>query len=278
MPNVLILTDGAVQFTNSDFPGIERVRVLPWRAAWLPDANQVNLMALPVSLRGHSLPATPPVASDFFQALTNLGQEAHEIVLILTSTHLSSAYQAAQAVLETIHCPAALHLVDSQNIGAGLGLLVQAAAQAVAQGETGIEVYRYVRKLVPHVYSMFCAQSLTYLAHAGHLEPAQAMVGEMLNLMPFLLLENGRLTPVQKARSSRQLGEVVTEFITEFEHLAHIALVYGLSPFDQESRVLHDRLVNTLPAYSISQHPMNSTTAAVLGPRSLGISVMEDAG
>jgi DegV family protein with EDD domain len=282
MPNVLILTDAAVQFTNSHFAGIERVHVMPWQAGsnssiQAPeDVIPFDLASLPLTLHNRPFPVMPPDPNDFFQALTTLGQQAHEIIIILTSAHLSTAFQSAQKTLETIHCPAALHLVDSQNIGAGLGFLVQAAARAVSEGETGIEVYRYLRKLVPHTYSMFCAQSLTYISQGGHLDPTQAIVGEMLNLMPFFLLENGRLTPVQKARSTRQLVEVVNEFVEEFENLLEVAVVYGLSPFEQEARSLHDRLSTNLPGCTISQHPINEATAAVLGPRSLGISVIEE--
>lgn len=278
MPNVLILTDGAAHFTNNTFPGVEKVHILPWHASAAKSPSKtspIGLAALPISLRDAPLPMQPPAESDFFQILTALGQQAHEIIVILTSSHLSTAFRAAHDALETLHCPAAVYLVDSQNIGAGLGLLVQAAAQAVAQGGSGVEVYRYIRKLVPHTYSLFCIQSLTYLAKAGHLDYSQAIVGEMLNLLPFFLLESGRLTPIQKVRSSRQLFEVVGEFIAEFNSLEQIVLAYGIAPFDQEGRLLFDRLESLAQAKEISAHSLNNTVAAVLGPRSLGISVME---
>lgn len=281
MPNVLILTDGTAQFTAGTYAGMERVFVMPW---WIQlqghqpiETSQVKLDEMPVSLAENStMRVIPPSVDDFFHTLARLGQQAHEIVAILTSAHLCSVMNHAQKAMQTVHCPAAVHLVDSQNVGAGLGLLVQAAAQAVSQGESGSAVCRFVRGLVPHTYSLFCVQSLTYLAQAGHLDLTQAMVGEMLNLMPFFMLENGSLAPVQKARSSRQLAETVNEFIAEFESLAHIAMVHGTAPFDQEARSLIERLGNTPQAHLLSEYMLNSATAGIFGPRSLGISVMED--
>jgi DegV family protein with EDD domain len=278
MPKVLILTDGAAQFTSSTFPGFEKVHVLPWRSQATRqtlDAAPLNLTTLPVSLLQGPLPVLPPSEQDFLQTLTTLGQQAHEIILLLSSSYLNPAVQTAQAVLQTLHCPASVFLVDTQNIGAGQGLLVQAAAQAAAQGSSGVDIYRYLRKLVPHTYSLFCVQSLTYLAHAGHLELSQAIVGEMLNLLPFFMLESGRLTPIQKVRSSRQLFEVIGEFIGEFDDLLHIALAYGVTPFDQEGRLLVDRLGSLGFAEKISAQSLNGSVAAVFGPRCLGVSVIE---
>ncbi|MFZ6029141.1 MAG: DegV family protein [Chloroflexota bacterium] len=281
MPNVLILTDGTAQFTASTYAGMERVFVLPWRIQ-LPgqrpvESGQIKLEGMPASLGENAgVRVLPPSVDDFFHALARLGKQAHEIVVILTSAHLSPVMKNAQKAMQTVHCPAAIHLVDSQNVGAGLGLLVQAAAQAVAQGESGSAVCRFLRGLVPHTYSLFCVQSLTYLAHAGHLDLTQAMVGEMLNLMPFFMLENGSLAPVQKARSSRQLAETVNEFLAEFESLVHVAMVHGTAPFDQEAYSLAERLGNTPEGHLLSEHVLNGATAGIFGPRSLGISVMEE--
>jgi fatty acid-binding protein DegV len=154
--------------------------------------------------------------------------------------------------------------------------LVQAAAEAAAHGLPGARINRLVRGLIPRIYTVFCLQSLSYLAHSGLIDPAQAVVGELLGITPFFILENGRLVPIQKVRSPRHLVDLVQEFISEFSNLKHIALVQGIPPFEQEARTLRDRLNGTLSTTAFSEHTLSTALATIIGPRGLGIVVMEN--
>jgi fatty acid-binding protein DegV len=133
-----------------------------------------------------------------------------------------------------------------------------------------------VRGIIPRIYTVFCTQSLTYLYRSGHLDPAQAIIGEMLGVMPFFILENGRLVPIQKVRNPRHLVDILHEFIAEFENLKHIALVQGVPPFEQEVRNLKERLNGDYPSASYSEHTLGAALATILGPRSLGVFAMEN--
>jgi fatty acid-binding protein DegV len=139
------------------------------------------------------------------------------------------------------------------------------------------DILRKVRASVPHIYTIFCVQHLSYLHHSGKLDPAQATIGEMLGLWPLLLLENGGLVPVQKARNSRHLVEVLHEFMAEFNGLKHLALLHGMPPFTQEAHNLYERILQEFPTVPYSEHQLGCSLAAVLGPRSLGLVVMEKA-
>lgn len=280
MSKVCILTDSTAQFMAGVYPGMDHVYILPW---WLrrngqpPEyAHRIALEIQPLSLiNNQRLLITPPSVEDCAQTLSTLGRQYHDVVVVVSSARLSHVFQHVQKALQMVRCPAVIHLVDSQNISAGLGLLVQAAAQLIVQDEDGSSICRKIRGLVPHTYSLFCVQSLTYLAQGGHLDMAQALVGEMLDMMPFFILENGRLSPVQKARSSRQLMETVHEFVGEFERLEHIAVVHGAAPFDQEARSLRERLENSIGDVQISDQLLNAAVATIFGPRCLGVSVIE---
>ena len=116
-------------------------------------------------------------------------------------------------------------MLDTQTTSVGLGLIVEAAARAASAGASQAEIVKIVRGMIPHVYSIFCLQSLNHLAHSGYLDPAQAAIGEMLGIVPFYVLDSGKLIPIQKVRSMRQLVDVLHEFVTEFDNIDHIALL-----------------------------------------------------
>lgn len=281
MPQVCILTDSTAQFPVHLFPGSELVNVLPFHVqldglANVPDKD-VKITHLPASVYANTgLRLGPPSVDEFCQVFMSLGHRYREIVVVLISAQLSAALANAQTAVEMAKCSAVIHLVDSQSTTVGLGLLVQAAASAAQQGQSGARISRLVRGLTPHVYTVFCLHNLSYLSRAGFIDPAQAVVGEMLDIVPFVTLENGSLSPSQKVRGSRHLVDLLCEFVMEFSAVKHVALIQGVPPFDQEARLLRERLGGLYRANSFSEHSLTVPLAALLGPHSLGLVVMEN--
>lgn len=278
---VCILTDSTAQFPTPIFPGRELVTILPMHTSLngqeTIDERDLRLIHLPVSARNGLHPQVhPPSLIEFKQAFNRLEQDYEDIILILLSSHLNPAVAYADQATSQANTSANLHLVDSQTTAAGLGWLVQMAAEMAAQGFPAAEILRQVRGFIGHVYTLFCVYNLTYLSHSGQLDPAQALVGEMLGLISFFLLENGRLVPIQKARSSRQLVDTFHEFASEFSHLKHLALLQGLPQFTNEVRNLHERISQDFPNTPYSEHYISVALGMILGPRSLGLVAIED--
>jgi fatty acid-binding protein DegV len=98
----------------------------------------------------------------------------------------------------------------------------------------------------------------------------------MLDMLPLFTIERGRLIPVQKARNMRHLADLLEEFISEFSLLKRIALLKGILPFDQESRLLRECITNKLPDTVYSEQFLGTPLATLLGPRSLSVVVMEE--
>lgn len=280
MSQVCILTDSTAQFPTPVFPGSELVNIIPLHVEYneviYTDGRDIKTANLPPSSHEISGPkALPPTEDEFLHTFTNLGRKYREVVSILVSSHLNRVIDSAQSATSAVRGPATIHLIDSQTTSVGMGLLVQAAAKAAQNGADGTEITRLVRGLVSKIYTVFCVQSLSYLYRSGHLDPAQAIIGEMLNVMPFFILENGRLVPIQKVRSSRHLVDILHEFITEFSELNHIAIVQGVPPFEQEARNLRERVNSEFASPNISEHTLGAALATILGPRSLGVVVWE---
>jgi DegV family protein with EDD domain len=279
-PRVCILTDSTAQFPIIGFPGQELVNIIPMHlqlnGQFFPDAREIKISNLPDSARNGSEPkAISPSPEEFGQYFTTLGHKYNEIITILTSSHLTPTFSYAQQAAEVVRGSATIHLIDSQTAAVGLGLLVQAAASAAETGSTATQINRLIRGLVPRIYTVFCVQSLTYLYRSGYIDLAQAIVGEMLGVMPFFILEYGRLVPIQKVRSPRHLVDILHEFVSEFSNLKHIALIHGFPAYEQEARNLRERIEDNFPKVNFSEHTMSTALAAILGPRSLGLVAME---
>jgi len=279
MSRTCILTDSTAYFTKSVFAGQENVIILPHliqvNSQDFPDGKNLNIYR--TLLRNTSPPtASPPSIKEFQNTFASLGMKYKEIVVILLSSHLSLAISNAQAAIETTNTAADIFLIDSLNTAIGLGLLVQAAAEYAHRGYNAIEINRLVRGMINHIYSVFCLPDLSFLYRSNLIDPAQAIVGEMLGVIPFFTLENGRLVHTQKIRSPRHLVDIMYEFVAEFENLKYLALLQGISSFEQESRNLRDRISQNIRTTPLCEQSISLALATILGPHSIGLVAMEN--
>lgn len=276
MPHVCIITDSSVQFTQKSFSGDELVTVMPMtiqlNGRVYREHSDLLLSDLPAAISNRSKTTVQPISSDLLnQTLESLSKTFNHIILILISGYLHPTVAHAQQVLENGRYSATIHLIDSQSTSIGLGKIVQAAASAAQDGIDVREIKHYLLGLIPRVYTIFCLRSLTYLQNSGQIEPSQAVAGEMLRLLPLYTMESGRLIPVHKARSARNLVDTFYEFITEINDLNQGFILQGNPPFTQEARNLRDRVLADLPDLDMQELKINPTIGAILGPQTLGL-------
>ena len=279
MPRTCIVTDSTAYFTKSTFAGQEHVTTLPHfiqvNDRLLPDSKDLSIY-FPSSPNNQPPRAFPPSVEAFRNAYISLGMKYKEIVVILLSSHLSQATANAHLATQASKSPANIFIIDSLNTAIGLGLLVQAAAEYTHRGFSGVEINHLVRGMINHIYSVFCLPDLSHLYRSGQIDPAQAIVGEMLGVIPFFTLENGKLVHTQKIRSPRHLVDIMYEFVAEFENLKYLALLQGITTYEQESRNLRDRISQNVRTTPLCEHSLSLALATILGPHSIGLVAMEN--
>ena len=271
MPNVCILTDSSAQFTQSRFPGCERVYVIPFN---IQSVERQEDRPLPggVSIRRRLISPSP---QEFIKYYARLGRDYDSILVLTLSSLLDPTMSHAQAASEQYSNGVPVEVLDSQTTALALGMLVQIAAQAASDGASLKDVDRRLRISLPHVYLLLCIPELTYLAHSGHMEYAQALVGEMMGILPIFTFEDGRLVPMEKVRTPRHLFEAFQDFMGEFEAPAQIALVKSSGRGSLRTSPLRQFVQDTFPDTLFSEHPIQSHLAALFGPRSIALVVLD---
>lgn len=171
-----------------------------------------------------------------------------------------------------------IDVVDSQTTGIGLGLLVQAAATEASAGIPPAEIERQIRASISRIYMLFCIPELTYLANSGYMDYSQALVGELMELLPIFAIEEGRLIPVEKVRTQRHLFESFQEFMNEFDDPAYIALTRGTNHNTLRTRHVRQYVQEIFPDTTFSDHALAPHLAALFGPQSTGLIIMEKPG
>lgn len=281
-PRTVILTDATALFDREDFPGQALVEVLPLSIlvdgeVWTPQGHNGDLQErrLPevVGLaRRVQLVAPPPQV--IRQRLRALARRYRDVVVMTSGDGLTSVFShALEASAGTLH---RLHLQvwDSQTMGFSLGWAVQEAAAMAQEGASAREIVTHLRRIRNTFYTVIAVQSLSYLHGSRLLDPAQALVGELLGITPLFLLEDGGLLPLYKARSSRHLLDLLIEFAEEFAHVRRVAIMAGAALCD-EGETLRQRLREVFPDLSIPCLSQSVTLQALFGPRALALFIQE---
>jgi DegV family protein with EDD domain len=271
MSKLCILTDSTAQFTRPNFLGQDLVHVIPFAL----ESGQHQEARRSAPFVSHPR-LSPPGPQEFLSCFTQLSQEFDSLLVITLSAALSPTAVNAQEAAARYNDHTSIQVVDSQTTAIGLGLLVQEAAAAASRGDSFQEIERHVRSTIPRIYQLFCIPELTYLAATGYIQTSQALVGEMMGLLPIFAMEEGRLTPLEKVRTQRHLFESFQEFMEEFEDPCHIALMRGAGSNPLRTRPLRAYVQESFPQTPFSEHPLNPHTAAMFGPQSIGLVIMEN--
>ena len=209
---------------------------------------------------------------EFYARLSRI---TDSVLVVTHSSQLSLTMQHAHQACDQCNCSATVEVVDSRTTSIGLGMLVQDAARAAAQGATLKEIDQRLRTNLSRVYMLFCIPELTRLARSGFMDRAQAQVGEMLGILPIFTFDEGRLAPLEKVRTPRHLWEVLQEFLEEFENPDHISLVRSLVPSSLHIGPLHHFINDTFPETRYTEHTLSPQLAALFGPQSIGLAVWD---
>ncbi len=215
----------------------------------------------------------PPSARQFEEAYAELTRQTNEVVAIHASSKLSQIFRTAARTAVPLLGRSRIIVIDSQLIGAALGMLVTQAAQAAANGATLDEVVKLVRGLIPRIYLAFFVETLDYLERGGRVGKAQALLGGMLNIKPLLILEEGEIVPLEKVRNRQKAIEKMVEFISEFTHIERMVILHNHTLEDVNLLIEQVNLV--LPNLNISVDLYGPVLATHMGPNALGVVVYE---
>lgn len=158
-------------------------------------------------------------AAEAFQPYIAQGDE---IICFAISSQMSTTVNSMRLAAEDLGAEDRIHVVDSENLSTGNGLLVIEAAKMAQQGKTAQEIIARIDALKPRVRASFVVDTLTYLHRGGRCSGVAALLGGTLKLHPRISVENGRMTPGKKYRGKMQavIRHYVDEMMEELKNAA----------------------------------------------------------
>lgn len=281
MASTCIITDSSVQFAQPNFLGSHNIRMINHQLEVgdkiYTQPNELKISNFPKQISRDFQPRViTPANEAIYEFISALLPQYDDLFIIVLSKELNPLFDRVADISSKLHGRAKIHCIDSQNVSIGLGMIVQTASELSAKGIPGDEVEQYLRKLIPHVYTLLCAPNLSYLYASGSIDYAQSVVGEMISLLSIFTIEDGKLDPLEKVKNIKGAVDFFIEFFDEFDDVKQLSVLQPAQPPISEMRLLHQHIEEVGSQASFSEYPINPFLATLIGPKAFGLALMEN--
>jgi DegV family protein with EDD domain len=207
-----------------------------------------------------------PNPEEMLETYERLAREgAEHVVAVHLSGELSGTCESAQLAARRSSVP--VTVVDSRQVGMGTGFCVLAAARVVADGGDAEAAATAARAVSAGTTSLFYVDTLEYLRRGGRVGALGALVGSALAVKPILTVADGRVTPLERVRTSAKalsrLEELAVERAEAWDAGVDVAVSHLASP--DRARELAERLGDRLAGVLGGREVRVGEISAVLG-------------
>ena len=142
--------------------------------------------------------ATPAMFEDVFRPVAEAGDSA---VVLTLSSKLSGTYQSARIAAAEFEN---IHVVDTESVAIGAGILAERALQLADQGLSASQIVQRLEQEKKNIRVIAMVDTLEYLKRGGRVSKTVAFAGGLLNIKPVLSVVGGEINMLGKARGSKQ--------------------------------------------------------------------------
>jgi len=273
---IVVITDSSAFIPKNALSGLN-ISVIPlwllWEGESFRDGVDIHPSSFYRRLRNaKTLPtSSQPTTAEFVKFFQEVSREADSIVSVLVSTKISGTIVSAQAAKELLP-ELDIHIVDSFNCSMGLGLVVLAAARAVAEGKGVTEVVAAARQLREKINFIFVVDTLEYLHKGGRIGGAKRLLGTALQVKPLLQFKDGQIEPLDQIRTKNKaycrLLDIAAERL-QGKPMAEAAVVDVDNPMDGErvAQMVVDRFNPSI----IHRSEVSPVVGTHVGPGTIGL-------
>lgn len=208
--------------------------------------------------------AQPPIGA-LLSLWTKLLEEYQEILFIPISSKLSGTCSTAAAAARAFE--GRIFVADCLSACAPIQVLVRFAKQLSMSGY-GAEEIKYKIEQECSTYAVIVPETLTYLKRGGRIKPAVALLGNLLQIIPILKVDQGEIDVLGKVRTVRKAYRQAMEGILnvddrdQYEWMVVVAGTVDYEPWKAEFEQI---LGHEVPVRKIRAIVMAHTGPGTLG-------------
>ena len=261
------------------------------------DRHDIRLVSLYVSLEGsqqreidlladlrgfydrlkrseEAVTTSQPSVGDFLEVYEPLLDEGREIVSIHISAGISGTYETATQARDQLVSEdrggERIHLYDSRTAAGGMGVVILAAANAIAAGGSATDAVAKANEARSDLKVWFAVDTLEYLRRGGRIGAAGAWIGTTLKIKPILTFED-EVEPVERVRTRSRAIERLVSYAQQRHDTGADAWVVQHIQDPESAASLVERCRPIFAGDPLFTSEMGPVVGAHAGPGLLGI-------
>jgi DegV family protein with EDD domain len=276
MGRVAVVTDSTA-YLPADLVASHRITVVPVHVVVdgqaYDEGTQITPTEVAAALRRWGVVTTSrPSPERFARAYADAAAAgATGIVSVHLSGDMSGTYDSA--VLAARDATVPVEVIDSRSVAMGMGFGVLDGARVAEAGGSVDDVAAAVRARIGDSSALFYVDTLDFLRRGGRIGAAQALLGQALAVKPILELVDGRVTPLEKVRtSSRALARLEEIVVARADGRPCDIAVHHLDAAERASTLaarIHTRLSDSVVMVS----EVGAVVGAHVGPGMVAVAV-----
>jgi DegV family protein with EDD domain len=155
-----------------------------------------------------------PAIGEMYHEMVKVIEAGEDLCCVFISSQMSGTLESAKSVREMVlekHPRARIALVDSRANSMQLGYAALAAARAAKAGGTLEQVVQAAEDNICRSRFLFIPKTLEHLQKGGRIGRASALLGNLLQIIPVLTIENGVVAVMMKVRTRRNAIAAMVE-------------------------------------------------------------------
>ncbi len=140
--------------------------------------------------------------------------EGNEALVLVPSAEVSGTFRSAQIAAQDFKTDR-IQIVDTRTVAGGLGSIVLQAKRWADEGMSMNELLPKVKSLAKRERVFFMVPSLEFLHKGGRIGGAAKLFGTLLQLVPILTVQDGKVAPYEKVRTLKQAEKRMIELVTK---------------------------------------------------------------
>lgn len=222
------------------------------------------------------LPGTAQIPYDVIHgAFEDCCKKGNDFLYITFSGKMSGCFSFANVVAEELgeeYPKRRMELVDSKGGSGATGLIVLQALKMAKAESTMEEILAQVRFMVEHVEHIFTIADLSWMVKGGRINKPLGFVGSVLNIRPWLDVEDGKMVVRGMVRGEKKAISTVAQEAIRRARKFQTQLIAITHAGDAEAAKKIEKLLKeALPACRTAVSQIGGVLGVHLGMGGIGV-------
>lgn len=228
-------------------------------------------------LRNDTVPTTSQInAYRFEETFRKYLSEGYQVIYIGFSSAMSGTFNSAkvaESLIKEDNPDSPLWVTDTLSASIGLGALIMEVVALVEKQESISTINQWIKDHAPLTQHWFGVDNLDYLKKGGRISTTSAMVGNVLNVKPTLIVDStGKLKSYGKVRGRKKSIQFLASKVDEFiDPKCTKKIIVGHGNCPDDAQLLIERIRENHPNLPIILSELSMTIASHVGPDMLAL-------